>query len=156
MDDNIDADLARWFERLMAEHDDEVDQRERAYYALQNSELPLLSRVTVHKYQCVRGCQVARVVRIGSTVLCAVRDYKYSPGMNAERSVPEARRKNTLDGDKHWPGHVHDVNALAGWGDQAGLDMVCRHFHGMILASDILTQIQGVEPGHPRKPTRLG
>jgi hypothetical protein len=145
--------MGDWFAALLSNHADRGEAIQTAYQQLEN--LNKLSKVTLHKYQCTRGCQIARVVKIDNTVLCAVRDYRYSPGMNAARSVPEARRKNTLNGDDWWPGHVHDVTELSTWGDSAGMDMVCRHFHGTILAKDILTTIEGVIPGHPRKPTRL-
>ena len=154
MADTQDA-LADWFANVLAEHADAVDQREHAYYALDNA--GLLSKVTVHRYQCSRDnpCQIARVIKIGSNVLCAVRDYKYSPGLNQERSVESARVRNTLNGDNHWPGHVHDVVALSEWGDQAGMDMVCRHYRGTIFAKDILATVEGIPPGRPGKPTRL-
>lgn len=153
---NEQEQVANWFTAVVAAHDDRAQGLNDAYFQL--DKLGLLSKVTLHRYQCNRRnpCQVARVVQIGPTVLCAVRDYKYSPGMNRAKSVPEARRKRTLNGDNWWPGHVYDVNELATWGDAAGLDMVCRHFHRTIFASDILTAIEGAKPGHPNKPTRLG
>jgi len=147
------TDLATWLDQLIAAHDDLGEAQQTAYQMLERREA--LSKVTLHKYQCTRGCQIARVVQIGSTILCAVRDYKYSPGMNEARSVPEARRKNTLNGDDWWPGHVHDVTALARWGDAAGMDMICRHAHRTVLAKVVLATIEGVTPGHPGKPTRL-
>jgi hypothetical protein len=146
--------LSAWFDELVAQYDDLGEAQQTAYQMLENR--GALSKVTLHKYQCAsHGCQIARVVKIGSTVLCATRDYKYSPGMNLEKSVPEARRKNTLNGDDWWPGHVYDVDALAEWGDVAGIGMVCRHYTGTILAKDILSAIERVIPGHPGKPTRL-
>ena len=150
-----DKELARWFDQLIKAHEDLGEAQQTAYQMLERQP-GRLARVTVHKYQCAsRGCQIARVVKIGGTVLCAVRDYKYSPGLNAENSVPEARRKNTLNGEDWWPGHVYDVESIAKWGDAAGMDMICRHFHGTIFAKDILAVIEGVIPGHPKGPTRL-
>jgi hypothetical protein len=156
MSDAESAQLAEWFSQLLATHDERTEAIESAY--LQLEALEKLSKVTVHKYQCAapQACLIARVIRIGGTVLCAVRDYKFSPGVNEAESVPEARRKNTLNGDNHWPGHVHDVIELDKWGDSAGMHMVCRHFRGVVYAKDVLTAIDGVVPGHPNKPTRLG
>lgn len=146
--------LARWFDDLLASSDDKREAQQYAYLKIEQMETAL-PKVTLHKYQCTRGCQIARVVQIGSTIMCAVRDYEFSPGLNAQLSVPAARRKNTMDGDKHWPGHVYDVQELAEWGDQAGMQMVCRHFRGTVLASDLLKAIEGARPGHPNAPTRL-
>lgn len=148
-------DLSNWMARLLAAHDDRTAAIQTAYSQLESANL--LAKVTLHRYQCSspKACQIARVIQIGDLVLCSVRDYKYSPGMNIARSVPAARAKNTLDGDSHWPGHVHDVSALAEWGAAAGISMVCRHYHGTILAVDMLETARQARPGHPGKPTRL-
>lgn len=118
----------------------------------------LLTNVTLHKYMCKRGCQIATTFMAGGLILCAVRDYKYSPGLNEEASVPAARERNTLDGDRHWPGHVYDVAQLDRFsvGEQkAGLGMNCRHHRGTVLAEDVLRACEGVTPGKPAAPTRL-
>lgn len=113
-----------------------------------------LAKKTLHRYVCRRGCGVlATVVKLGEDVLVETRDYKLAPGMNLERSVPDARRKNTLDGDRHWPGHTFDVRELANWA--LGFDASCRHGLHTLLATDVLATIEGVRPGHQEKPTLL-
>ena len=114
-----------------------------------------LNRYVLHRYQCPRGCQVAVIFRFGGFPLCAVRDYKYSPGLNAERSVPSARQRNTIDGNRHWPSHVYDLEELANFSPQAGLTMACRHISKVELATSALLAIQGVRPGRPGRPTIL-
>ncbi|MFV0634631.1 hypothetical protein [Demequina sp.] len=131
----------------------EVDKVDRELLHSRLVEQGLLSRVTLVKVQCrARRCQIATVFRVGPVTMCAVRDYKYSPGLNAQRSVPRAREKNTLDGDHHWPGHVYDVNELAHWGVEAGFDVVCRHAQQTINAAELLGIVQSVEPGKPLPP----
>ncbi|MGG7509381.1 hypothetical protein [Plantibacter sp. YIM 135249] len=154
MSDNA-ADLSIWLTKLMDASDDRATAIEDGYIQLERA--GLLSKVTLHRYQCSRpkACQIARVVKLGDLILCAVRDYKYSPGMNLAESVQSARERNTLNGNNHWPGHVYDVAELATWGDAAGISMVCRHFHGTVLAKDMLTLVSSVRPGYPGKPTRL-
>ncbi len=130
---------------------------DRAYVALRDS--GKLSKVTLHRYLCrARSCMIATVFRLDRLTLCAVRDYTYSPGLNEAVSVPSARAKKTLDGDRHWPGHVYDVEELADFnaGDvKAGMDMNCRHQRGVVLPDDVLAKVAGVRPGHPGPPTRL-
>lgn len=141
---------------LMKRLDDDGAARDALHTHLKEN--GLLSRVTLHKYMCKRGCQIATVFRAGSYTLCAVRDYKFSPGLNEQVSVPSARKRNTLDGDKNWPGHVYDVEQLERFstGDQkVGMVMNCRHRRGAVLARDILATVEGITPGKPGAPTRL-
>lgn len=129
---------------------------EQIYAHLKDS--GLLPKVTMHRYMCKRGCQIATAFSAGGLILCAVSDYKLSPGLNWELSVEEARKRNTLDGEKHWPGHVHDVmqlNRFSTADNQAAMDMNCRHRRGPILAVDILSVCQGITPGKPGAPTLL-
>ncbi len=122
----------------------------------QDEKAKVLSKKTLHRYVCRRGCGVlATVVKLGEDIVVGTRDCKFSPGMNLERSVPEARRKNTLDGDRHWPGHTFDVTEMASWGPGVGIDASCRHGLHTLLATDVLAIVEGVLPGHPGKPTLL-
>lgn len=146
------TELEAWFDKLVSTYDDAAEGHQTAYQKLEA--MNALSKVTVHKYQCPRGCQVARLVRIGSVVLCAVRDYKFSPGMNAAESVPAARKNNTLNGENWWPGHVYDVAPLAA-DERGGIQMVCSHRRRTVNAQQILLTAEGVNPGHPGKPTIL-
>lgn len=115
----------------------------------------LLSKVTLHKYICrQKGCQIATVFRAAGLTLCAVRDNKLSPGLNEAVSVEAARAKNTLDGARHWPGHVYEVDRLA-VDPRGGMEMECRHRHGAVLASDVLAVARGISPGHPGAPSRI-
>lgn len=149
----IDRQTAEAMAALLKNHDDHQAAIDEIHRHL--SQNGLLSLVTVHKYMCKRGCQISTVFIAGGLTLCAVRDYKYSPGLNNEVSVPEARERNTIDGKRHWPSHVHDVGRLATWGPAAGIGMNCRHFRGNVLAVDIQATVQGVLPGKPNAPTRL-
>lgn len=136
--------------------EDKAAARDELFRHLRDS--GLLPRVTLHRYMCRRGCQIATVFSAGGLVLCAVRDYKFSHGLNDDVSVPEARMRNTLDGERHWPGHVYDVGEIQRFsvGEQkAGMDMNCRHFRGTVLAEDILEACKSVIPGKPDAPTRL-
>jgi hypothetical protein len=149
-----DAALVEWFARLVQAHEDQSAAIHDAYQQLENA--GLTNRVVVHRYLCRKGgCKLATVVRIGGRVLARTRDYKYGPGMNLERSVPAARERNTLDGDRHWPGHTFDVTDLARWGDSAGMDMNCRHGMRTVLAVDVLATVGDTRPGHPGAPSRI-
>lgn len=154
-----DAEMGEWFATLLQSTDDRSDALQQAYQQLRDITdargVPLLNRVTLHRYQCARGCQIATVFRAGQTTLCAVRDYKYSPGLNAKQSVEAAREKNTLDGDRHWPSHVFDVDSIAEWGEGTGMSVTCRHFRGTLSGARVLRDIANASPGKPGRPTRL-
>ncbi len=146
--------IAAWWRELAAaatEHDEAIHN---AYQHLNNN--GLVNKVVVHRYLCRRdGCVLATVIRLGDTTIARTRDNKLSPGMNRERTVESARRKNTLDGNRHWPGRTFDVGSLSEWGSVAGMDMSCRHVLKTVLAVDVLAVVDGVKPGHPGPPTRL-
>lgn len=145
--------IDEWRESLLREHANRREAIENAYQQMENA--GLISKVTVHRYVCRRqGCGVlATVIRVGGATIARTGDYKMSPGMNRERTVESARQRNTLDGDRHWPGHTYDVSDLAVPG--VGVDMSCRHEIRTIPATDIVAAVQGVTPGHPGKPTVL-
>lgn len=133
--------------RASRDHDQAIHD---AYQRLENADL--IRRVKVHEYRCRRGCTLARVVNVGGTVIARARDYKFSPGLNREKSVPEARRKNTLDGERWWPGHTYDVAQLT----PGGFQVACRHVPGVTVnAEELLRLVAEVEPGRPGKPTLL-
>ena len=155
----IEQDIDEWFATLLNSAEADADAIQRAYQALRDTNdtrgTPLINRVILHRYQCQRGCQIAVVFQAAGTVMCAVLDYKYSPGLNEAQSVASARAKNTLDGDRHWPSHVYDVTSLAEWGEGTGVSLACRHYRGLLSGAQILGDITGVAPGKPGKPTRL-
>lgn len=112
-----------------------------------------LNRYVLHRFMCAKGCQVATMFRYAGLTLCAVRDYKLSPGKNTAESVAEARRKNTLDGARHWPAHVYDVGELVKF--DAGMTMVCRHVSVTVNAGEALSIAETSRPGRPGKPSVL-
>ena len=151
---NGSADLGNWWQALRAASADEAEAIHNAYQQIENA--GLISKVTVHRYLCGRrGEPLAIVIRLGDKTIARARDYKYSPGLNRERSVESARARNTLDGNRHWPGHTYDVDELADCGPQVGFDVNCRHITATVRAVDILNITRGVVPGHPGKPTML-
>jgi len=112
-----------------------------------------LPRMTLVRYLCRKqGCLIATVYSLGGCVYCAVRDYKFSPGMNSSQSNESGRRNNTLDGDRHWPARVYDVRELAEFAGEAGFALNCRHAHQVVNARELLDLVDGVEPGRPIKP----
>lgn len=149
-----DVEISRMFEQLTVELGHREEAIQELYQRLETAEV--ISKVTVHRYICgTAGCGVlATVVKAGGLTLARTRDYKFSPGLNDQVSVPEARRKNTLDGRRHWPGHVFDVDALADWGS-AGFDVNCRHGRHTVMATELKALVSDVRPGHPGKPTIL-
>ncbi|WP_062208710.1 hypothetical protein [Demequina oxidasica] len=114
-----------------------------------------LNKATLQRYRCKRGCALAVIYSVADTVYCATEDYKYSPGLNAARSVETARVKNTLDGNRHWPGHVFEVASLAEWGSEAGMDVACRHVFSTLNAQTVLDEVAGITPGHPKAPVLM-
>ena len=148
-----DSKLSEWFQALLAAANADRDHSEvihDAYQQLENA--GLISKVTVHRYLCHRcGKPCATVIRLGDKTIARTRDYKFSPGLNIERSVEAARAGRTLDGNRHWPGHTYDVDELAKWG--LGFDVNCRHKSANVRAVEVLEITRGVAPGHPGKPT---
>ncbi len=153
MNDVDTKEALEFFANLLRSSEDRQSSIDRTYFGLRD--LGLLSKVIVHRYQCKRGCQIAQAYSHGGRVFLSVRDYKYSRGMNEASSVPRAREKNTLDGDRHWPAHVYDMTQLAEWGDDAGAQAICRHYKGLLTGSRVLRDADGVLPGRGGKPTTL-
>lgn len=147
------SEVENLWNQLMSRAADHSQATHETYQALENA--GLINRVVVHRYLCRKGHVLAEVIRVGSSTVARTRDYKLSPGMNLDRSVEAARARNTLDGDRHWPGDTFDVGDLATWGQQAGIDMNCRHALRTVLATDILAATRDVIPGHPGPPTRI-
>jgi len=147
-------DFIKWWKAMLTAGDDRGQAIEAAYQQLENA--GLINKVRVHQYLCAkRGHVLATVIRIGEVTVARTRGYKLAPGTNSSRSVESARRKNTLDGDRHWPGHTFDVSELAGWGPTAAIDMNCRDGLRSVRAEDILAASESSRPGHPGPPTRL-
>lgn len=147
-------DLTAWFHDLLKSSEDHKKAIHDAYQHLENA--GLISRVTVHRYLCSKcGKPRATVIRIGGRTIVRTKDYRNSPGLNVQRSVETARKRRTLDGDRHWPGHTYDVDELAEWGPTTGFDVNCRHVHATIMAAEVLELTKDVTPGHPDKPTLL-
>ena len=158
MSTETEDEFSEFMHQLFQMNDDHQEAIDKLHQTL--SERGWLHRVRLHTYICARrGCKIATVYRAAGLTLCEVRDYKLSPGMNQARSVAEARAKNTLDGDRHWPSRVYDVEELDRFsaGTQlVGVTMNCPHYTGTQLARDILATVADVRPGKPTKPTRLG
>lgn len=148
------GDLAAWFRGIEEASTDRDGATHDAYQRLENADL--VRRVVVHRYQCHKCFKVlGTVVSVGDRIICRTTPYKFSPGLNEARSVAAAREKNTLDGERFWPGHTFDVTWLAEWGPDMGIGMNCRHVTHTVKAVDILERVKGVKPGHPGKPTIL-
>lgn len=146
-------DAAAWLSSLWATSGDRDEATHQAWQQLENTDL--IRRVLVHEYRCRRGCRLARVIRLGDVTLMRTEPYKFGRGLNLDRTVEAARANNTLDGDRHWPGHTFDVDRLAEWGRRAGMDTNCRHQTSTVFAVDVLEATRHVTPGHPGKPTLL-
>lgn len=146
--------LGQWWQQLNARLQGRDEALHHAWQSFENA--GVLNHVVVHRYLCRHhGHPLATVIRVSGVTVVRTRDYKFSPGLNAERSVEMARVKNTLDGERHWPGLTLDVTNLAEWGPQAGVDMNCRHALRTVLAQDILAACADARPGHPGKPSRI-
>lgn len=149
-----DSEIDRAFLALLEAHDDRREALHAAWQRLENA--GLISKVTVQQYRCRRrGCTLMTVIKVGGLTLARSADYKFSRGLNGERSVAAARAKNTLDGDRHWPGHTFDVEELAGWGETAGMDANCRCATRVLMAQRILEDSAGATSGRPAKPVIL-
>lgn len=149
-----EGDVGAWWQAMVDATPNRDEAVHDAYQYLQNT--GLINKVTVHRYVCRKaGCVLATVVRLGDTVLARTRDYKLSPGLNLNQTVESARVKNTLDGNRHWPGHTFDVTELATWGESAGMPMNCRHVVNTTRFVDVLAAATDVRPGHPGAPTLL-
>ncbi len=144
----------QFFAALCEAEQDARIARERTHIGLRD--MGLLSQVTLHRFMCrSKGCQLALVFQVGDSVFVAASDYKYSPGMNEEKSVQRARERNTLDGKRHWPGTVYDLNEVVEWGPQGSIHVACRHVMRDLSGSELFDSIGSATPGHPGKPTLL-
>lgn len=153
MDEDGDGDVSKWLNELFsgADHDDAVQILWQRI-----ADLGLVSKLTVHRYICAKCGPIVTVIRLGHNTFASTRDYKQSVGMSRATSVRAAREKHTLDGDRHWPGHIYDVDQLARDHLARGnFIAACRHVHTTLLAADVLAQSLMVKPGHPGAPTRL-
>jgi len=147
-------DFTEWWAAVVSAKGDRRKAVDTAYQQLENA--GLLPKVVVHRYLCAKGnCLLATVIRVGDVTLTRTKDYKLSPGLNRKQSVESARKKNTLDGDRHWPGHTYDVSELASWGDTVGIDLTCRHDVRTVRATTMLAASLQARPGHPSRPTLL-
>lgn len=142
-----------WFLGLVAGSGDRAAATADALQSLDNA--GVLAKVVVHRYVCPRCGPVAVVVKIGGRTLARTRDYTQSRGRNAATTDPAARRMRTLDGERHWPGHVFDLDRMAGWGDALSVPIRCRHHDISLSPADILAVVAEVKPGHPGPPTLL-
>lgn len=150
---NVDS-LADWWRALneRAEADDLAVSD--AFQQLENA--GLINRVVVGRYICAKkGCKLATVIRLGDSILTRTRDYKLAPGANVALSIEAARARNTIDGDRHWPGHDFDVSHMASFGPDARFDMNCRCRLRSTPVVDVLAYVDGVIPGHPGAPKRI-
>lgn len=148
-------DMAAFFAALFRQTHDRQAALEAMFTAVVAK--GYLSRVVLHRYRCRPPCNkvIATVIGVGGLVLVRTRDYKMSPGLNAATSTQTARERNTLDGERHWPGHVFDVHAIADWDEVgAGITAQC-HARATLNGARILRDIEGKRPGHPGAPTFL-
>ena len=146
--------LDQFVEAIMAGHTDRKVALDRVYQALENAHL--VSKVTLHRYVCTRGCGPrATVIRAGDLTLIRTEDYKFSSGYNDAHSVETARAKRTLDGRRHWPKQTVDVRDLAGWGGAAQIQVPCRHRIALVDPVELLSAVADVVPGRPGAPTQL-
>jgi len=148
------ADIGEWFAALSAKAADHDQAINDAWQQLTRN--GWVSKVTVHRYLC-RKCdsKLVVVIRLDRTTLAWVKDYKLAAGLNKRVSTADGRARNTLDGDRHWPPCVYDVDQLARFGSVAGFHVHCRHVATVIRARDVLAVTQNVRPGHPGPPTFL-
>ena len=96
-----DLDYGEFLRQLLRDAKNRTEAIHTAYQHFENAGLIL--HVIVHRYLC-KGCgkKLATVIRLGDTTIARTTDYKFSPGLNLERSVESARERSTLDGDRHW------------------------------------------------------
>lgn len=147
------TDLRLWLDGLLATTKSHQDGIEKAWIELERS--GYMSRVVVHRYVCAGGCGVlGTVADIGGTILLRTRDYKPSPGLNRGRSVEAARKRNTLDGERHWPSYVIDLRRDSG-NPGANIEVVCKHGPKRIGYDHARARARAAWPGKPGKPTLL-
>ena len=146
------TDISEWWRDLMAATSDHDEAIRDAYQQLENA--GLINRVVLRRYICKnRGCVLATIIGIDGLTIARTNDYKLAPRTNLDRSVEVAREKNTLDGNRWWPGHTFDVRYLDA--PEWSIDMNCRHGLRSIQTEDILTAVAEVIPGHPAAPIRI-
>lgn len=146
--------LGEWFRRLVERHDRETEALDTAYQEFMNA--GLIGKVVVQRYICERkGCKLATVISVGGRLICRAEPYKLGRGLNQVRSVESARAKNTLDGERHWPGPTFDVREWSDWGPSMAVGLNCRCKTRSLSAARILADASGKAPGHPGAPSRI-
>ena len=148
---STDEQMGEWLAQVLASADDARTALDDAYQQLVN--LKLVNKVKVGEYRCYKGCTLVTVVRLGVRTLARTTPTKYGRDLNAQRSVETARAKNTIDGERHWPGMTVDVDAWASTDDGFLIQADCWHKLRTIKPGDVLALCANVRPGKPGKPS---
>lgn len=104
------------------------------------------------EYRCVntRACLLLQAWMANGRVLYYRPAYKRSRNRNENESVPQARQRNTLDGDRHWKPRAGNLSALAGWSG-VGIDLNCDHSEVIVTPRLVLADADAATPGTPKR-----
>lgn len=96
------------------------------------SEPDRLAALRRMQYRCPSRCLLLDALALpDGDILLHQKRYKYSDGINRERSSEEGRAKNTFDGDRHWkpPGSYYIGSSALNLTDAEGatLGIQCDH-----------------------------
>lgn len=64
-------------------------------------------------YRCPERCLLLDAVEVGETVVLHQKRYKYSDGINLDRSSEAGRQRNTYDGREHWMARSYWIGSSA-------------------------------------------
>ncbi|CUR54664.1 hypothetical protein NOCA2210014 [metagenome] len=108
-----------------------------------------LRRLLLAEWRCARGCLLIHVWQSPQGPLFYLPRYKQSRERNTERSVPSARAKNTLDGDRIWKPRAGELVALEEFGATVGMDIQCDHLDPQVFTGAELLGLISDTPGRP-------
>jgi hypothetical protein len=96
-----------------------------------------LTKLATVIYECeTRGCAMLYVFNNAGRLYIRQSRHKLSDPVNRQESVPDARAKHTIDGDRHWQGQAFELSQADGY-----LSLECDHCrakrHVDTIAADV-------------------
>jgi hypothetical protein len=106
-----------------------------------------LSKLATVIYECeTRGCAMLYVFNNAGRLYIRQSRRKLSPAVNREESVPAARAKHTVDGDRHWQKEAFALSQAGGY-----LSLECDHVRAKVHVDTIAADVAAAT----RQPTTL-
>ena len=108
-------------------------------------------QVAVVEYYCrQRHCLLLTVFQSPDGLFVTLPRYRKSPERNAAGSVPSARAKRTVDGDRRWKPRVAPLDQFADpLLPQLSVELNCNHYSQALSGVALLADVNSGRPGAP-------